>query len=137
VCQAYNCLNLFQKLTSRSFKRIDQLFYCRKGIHSIHSIHLLILCNNVRTNLQWKNARVTREFEVILTDSYENPINIGIIKINGQEYVTDETGKTQFSLVFDEANYNKPIILEAWYSGTLIDSQEIDFFTETPLRLKQ
>ena len=91
----------------------------------------------MRTNLQWKNARVTREFEVILTDSYENPINIGIIKINGQEYVTDETGKTQFSLVFDEANYNKPIILEAWYSGTLIDSQEIDFFTETSLRLKQ
>ncbi len=26
--QAYNCLNLFQKLTSRYFKRISQLFWC-------------------------------------------------------------------------------------------------------------
>ena len=97
----------------------------------------LKISDNLRTNLQWKNAQVTREFDVILTDSQGIPINKGVIKIDGQEYGTDETGKTKFSLVFNEANYNQPVILEAWYSGKLIDHQEIDFFAETPIRLNQ
>ena len=31
MCKAYNCVDLFQKLTSRYLKRISQLSYCRKG----------------------------------------------------------------------------------------------------------
>ncbi len=97
----------------------------------------LKISDNVRTNLQWKNALVTREFDVILTDSQGIPINKGVIKIDAQEYVTDETGKTKFSLIFNEANFNQPMILEAWYSGKLIDHREIDFFAETPIKLNQ
>jgi hypothetical protein len=93
--------------------------------------------DSVRTNLQWKNAQVIREFDVILTDSQGNPINSGVIKIDGEEYITDETGLTKFSLVFNDTNYNQPIILEAWYLGKLIDQQDIDFFAETPIRLNQ
>ena len=51
--------------------------------------------------------------------------------------ITDETGRAKFLLVFDEATYNRAITLEAWYSGELIDQQEIDFFTETPVRLSR
>jgi hypothetical protein len=95
----------------------------------------LKISDDLRANLQWKNAQVTREFEVILTDAQGNPINQGAIKIAGKEYITDDSGKAQFSLVFDEANYNQPVTLEAWSSGELIAQQEIDFFTETPIRL--
>ncbi len=89
----------------------------------------------LRTNLQWKDARVTREFEVILTNSQGTPISQGVIKVGGREYTTDEAGRTRFDIVFDDANYNVPSILEAWYSGTAIARQQIDFFTETPIRL--
>src|SRR4030043_1112308 len=91
--------------------------------------------DSVRTNLQWKNAQEIREFDVILTDSQGHPINSGVIKIDGEEYITDETGLTKFSLLFNDTNYNQPIILEAWYLEKLIDQQVIDFFAETPIRL--
>jgi hypothetical protein len=90
---------------------------------------------DLRTNLQWKDARVTREFEVLLTDSNGNPISQGVIKVGGQEYRTDDAGKTKFSIVFDDANYKVPTSLEAWYSGAPIARQQIDFFTESPIRL--
>jgi hypothetical protein len=93
--------------------------------------------DSVRTNLQWKNAQVIREFDVILTDSQGNPINSGVIKIDGEEYITDETGLTKFSLVFNDTNYNQPIILEAWYLGKLIDQQDIYLFAETPISLNK
>jgi hypothetical protein len=94
----------------------------------------LKISEEVRTNLQWKNAQVTREFDVLLTDAQGTPIPQGVIKIAGQEYVTDETGVATFSLVFTEANYNQPALMEAWKSGELIHQQEIDFFTETPIK---
>jgi|WetSurSiteA1Bulk_404760.scaffolds.fasta_scaffold11601_2 hypothetical protein len=93
--------------------------------------------DSIRTNLQWKNAQVKREFDVILTDSQGNPIHSGVIKVDGYEYLTNENGLTKFSLDFNDTNYNQPIILEAWYLGKLIDQQVIDFFAETPIRLNQ
>jgi hypothetical protein len=90
---------------------------------------------DLRTNLQWKDAQVTREFEVHLVDSKGNPISEGMIKVGGREYRTDGTGKTKFSIVFDDANYKVPTTLEASYSGTPFARQQIDFFTESPIRL--
>jgi hypothetical protein len=97
----------------------------------------LKISEDVRNNLQWKNAQVTREFDVIVTDSQGFPLKGGVIKIGGQEYITDNTGKTTFSLLFNETNYDQQISLEVWLAGELINQQYIDFFIETPIRLSQ
>jgi len=89
----------------------------------------------LREILQWKDARVTREFDVVFTDADGNPVGGVVIRIRGQDYVTDDTGQTKFTVIFDESNYNQPTTLEAWQSGTLIVRQQIDFFTQTPIRL--
>jgi len=89
----------------------------------------------LRENLQWKNARVTREFEVIVTDSQGHPLRGVGIKVSGETHTTDEAGKTKFNLVFNEDNYDKPTPLEVWQSGRLIERREVDFFTETPIRI--
>jgi hypothetical protein len=91
----------------------------------------------LRENLRWNNARVTREFDVIVTDIYGYPLSGVVIKVGGKTYVTDDTGKTKFNMIFNETNYNQPTTLEAWQSGQLIASQGIDFFTETPIRLSK
>lgn len=89
----------------------------------------------VREHLQWKNAQVTREFDVVVSDFLGAPVNGIVIKVSGQNYVTDETGKTKFNITFTDTNYNQPTTLEAWRSGKLFASQGVDFFTETPIRL--
>jgi len=92
---------------------------------------------NLQENLQWKDALVTRIFNVILTNSQGNPMSGGIIKINGEEYETDESGEAKIPIIFNETNYNQFTTLEALYSGEMVDQQDIDFFTETPIRLQQ
>jgi hypothetical protein len=88
---------------------------------------------DVRDHLQWKDAQVTRVYEVFLFDSNGAPINRGVIKIEGREYATDENGKTEFSFVFNDDNYNQPVLVEAWNSGNLVSKIVFDFFTETPI----
>jgi len=90
----------------------------------------------LRENLQWKDARVTREFEVVVTDIHGDPASGVVIKVSSQAYVTDDAGKTKFNIIFNETNYSQPTTLEAWQSGELIARQGIDFFTETPIRLR-
>ena len=90
---------------------------------------------DLRNNLQWKAARVTREFEAVLTDSSGNPISEAVLKVAGKDYPTDATGTARFSIVFDETNYKSPTPLEVWQSGASIAAQQVDFFTESPIRL--
>jgi len=89
----------------------------------------------VRENLQWKDAQVTREFDVIVTGFHGVPVSGIVIKVDGQDYVTDGDGKTKFNIIFTETNYNQPTILESWRSGKLIFRQGVDFFTETPIQI--
>lgn len=89
----------------------------------------------LRENLRWKDARVTREFDVVFADPLGNPVGGVAIRIGGQDYVTDDTGQTKFTMIFNEANYDQPTNLEVWQSGELIARQGIDFFAETPIRL--
>ena len=95
----------------------------------------LQMASELRTNLQWKNAFVTREYEVIVSDPAGNPQAGVAIRYGGHEVTTDGTGKAKMEINFDETNYNKPAPLQAWQAGKQIASQAIDFFTETPLRL--
>jgi len=92
---------------------------------------------DIRNNLQWQDARVTREFEVILTDSKGSPLKGGLIEVGGKQYKADQFGKAIFSIVFDENNYKMPTVLKAYYSDMLVTSKSIDFFTETPIKLSQ
>jgi len=89
----------------------------------------------LRESLEWKDAQVTREFDVVVMDVHGDPVGEVVIKVSGQAYVTDDTGKTKFNVIFNETNYSQPTTLEAWQSGELIARQGIDFFTETPIRL--
>ncbi len=90
--------------------------------------------DDIQNNLQWKNARVTREFDNFLTDSKGNPIPGGVVKVDGKEYMADANGKATFSIVFDEHNYKQFIELSAFVSDTAFGTQRINFFTETPIR---
>ncbi len=92
---------------------------------------------DVRRNLQWKDAQVTREFEVLLTDSHGDPLPNGLVKVGGQEYATDEGGLAIFSILFNEENYNQPTSVEIWGADGLIDRRVVDFFTETPIKVIQ
>jgi hypothetical protein len=91
---------------------------------------------DLRNNLQWQNAKVTREFEVILTDSTGKPIEGGVIKIAGKQYRTDSSGSAKFMFVFDENNYKIPSTFETYLSGNSAGKTNFTFFTETPIRLK-
>jgi hypothetical protein len=87
----------------------------------------------LRENLQWENARVTREFDVVATDVTGSPVGGLQVKVGGGTYTTDSTGRTAFDLVFTEANYNQPTSVEAWRSASLIRQWDLDFFTSTPI----
>jgi len=94
------------------------------------------LGSELRENLQWRGAQVTREFDVILTDAQGTPVSGAVIKINGKEYMTSEAGTAKFSILYDETNYDLPMTLEAWFGDKAMDREGIDFFSETPIRLQ-
>ncbi len=89
----------------------------------------------VRENLQWKDAQVTREYDMIVRDENGNPIEGALIKIDGKTFVSDNAGKAKFSLIFNEFNYIEPKNLEVLQGEDLISQKEINFFTETPIRI--
>jgi len=89
----------------------------------------------LRESLQWKDARVTREFDVIVTNGNGYPAGGVVIKVGGGTYQTDDMGKTKFNMVFDETNFNRPTAMEVWQSGNLLVQQQIDFFAESPIRV--
>lgn len=89
----------------------------------------------LRENLQWKDARVVREFDVRVTDKNGSPISGIVIVIGGNSYVTDNLGRTKFDIVFTAANYNQSISMVAWHLGKPIKQQSVDFFSETPIAI--
>ena len=91
--------------------------------------------DGLRENLQWHDARVTREFDAVVTDRNGDPVGGAVIQVGGQDYLTDDTGHTKFNIIFVETNYDQPTNLEVWHAGELITRRGIDFFTETPVRL--
>jgi hypothetical protein len=97
----------------------------------------LRLALELRENLIWKDARVTREFEVRLVDADGRPLDEGLVRIGGRRHPVDDQGRAWFSIVFDETSYDSPMTLEAVVSGTVVDRQAVDFFTETPIRLQR
>jgi hypothetical protein len=93
--------------------------------------------NDLRKHLQWQDARVTREYDVRITDKSGNPLGGLTAKINNQTFISDETGGFSFSLVFDETNYDRPKKLQVYNGDKLVFRKDIDFFTETPVILAE
>jgi hypothetical protein len=91
----------------------------------------------LRENLQWQNAQVTREFEVIVTDQEGKPLQGVRVAIAGQSCWTGPEGRASFRLMFDEKNYNQPAPVEIWQGEKLLARFKIDFFTATPLKVAQ
>ncbi len=91
----------------------------------------------LRQHLQWKDAQVTREYEVIVSDNIGNPIQGALVKINDEATTTDIAGKAKFNLILNEFNYNKPHILEIYQEDELIAQEEVDFFADTPIVVGQ
>ena len=89
----------------------------------------------VRQNLQWKNARVTREYTAVVTDQNGNPVSGLTVTIGGQSCTTDEKGEVVFRIIFDETNYNQPTELTISKQSQTLYQEDIDFFTTTPIQI--
>jgi len=89
----------------------------------------------LRENLQWKGAQVTREYDVIVEDGNGSPIEGALIRIDGKTSASNSAGEAKFSLVFNELNYVKTKHLEVLEGENVVAQKEIDFFTETPIRV--
>lgn len=99
----------------------------------------LRISQELRHNLQWKQARVTREYEILVIDKNNGPVKGAVIKIGGETFTVDNAGAAKFNLVFDENNYDEPQVLKAFDEEItyLIAQADIDFFTETPVVLSR
>ena len=95
----------------------------------------LSISPELRQNLQWKDARVTREFTAQIFNQSGSPVPGLVVSINGQNYSTDENGNVVFSLVFDETNYNQPTALTITKQSQILYQEDIDFFTATPIQI--
>ncbi len=93
----------------------------------------LKIAPELKRHLQWKDAQVTREYEITVNDGSGNPVGGALIKIEEESIITNDLGKAKFILVYNEFNYNKPHKLEILKEGNIITQKEIDFFTETPI----
>ncbi len=89
----------------------------------------------LRQNLQWKDARVTREFTAQIFNQSGTPVTGLTLSIDGQSYTTDKSGNVVFNLIFDETNYNQPTQLTISKQNQTLYQEDIDFFTATPIQI--
>jgi len=132
------------------------------GYHSTYNQFImqgsLSMGEELRENLQWDGAVVTRQFDVIAMDVIGKPVEGVEIKTEGLwiddntgTYVTDEHGEATFDIKFCSLNYKRevpgsiedtdpsaetPLVLEVWQAGDLIARQPLEFFHETPIRIE-
>lgn len=93
----------------------------------------LKIAPELKKHLQWKNAKVTREYTAVATGLNGEPLEGLTVKIGGKSYTTDRAGGVRFNIVFNENNYNAQQNLDIYEDGKLIRQSGIDFFTETPV----
>ncbi len=87
----------------------------------------------LRQHLQWRNAQVQRVYEVLILDRNGQPVKDISIVVDGESFVTDDEGRTEFTLGFDEENYHELIVIKIYKEGKTVAKFEVDFFTETPI----
>ena len=89
----------------------------------------------LREHLQWHNASVKRIYDVLVLDRISQPVKGISINIDEKTFLTDDSGKTEFRLIFNETSYLIPKELEVIEGNKITAKREIDFFTETPIIL--
>lgn len=89
----------------------------------------------VKKHLQWQNAIVKRIYDVLVLDINSLPITGISLKIDGKTFLTNDNGKTDFPLIFNETSYIKSKELEVIKETKMIAKRKIDFFTETPITI--
>lgn len=95
----------------------------------------LKIAPELREHLQWKDARVTREYTAVISDASGRPISGLTVEIDGKSYTTDANGEVVFRLVFDETNFGQPTQLTVTRLGAVLLEHVIDFFSETPIAI--
>jgi len=95
----------------------------------------LTISPELRDHLQWHMAQVTREYEVQVAGESGEPIR-GTIRIAGKTFPTDDAGKAVFSLLFTDEDYLRSRELEVVRQYETIASREVDFFSQTPIRIE-
>ena len=90
----------------------------------------------LRENLQWKDAWVTREFELFVRDREGRPVVGAEVRVGGWVYRTDKRGRAVFRMTFDEENYNRPTRVEIRFHGGTIAEVNVDFFTSSPIEVR-
>jgi len=95
----------------------------------------------VREALRWKDAQVTREYDIIVNDANNNPIEGALIKIDGKNArviiwngTTDNQGEASFNLTFADGNYTDALRLEA-VKGNYSATMNVGFLSDTPIVL--
>ncbi len=87
----------------------------------------------LKEHLQWQNATVKRIFDVIVLDRNSLPIKGMLLRVDGKTILTDDNGKANFPLIFNDTSYIESRELEVIKENKIIAKREIDFFTETPI----
>ena len=89
----------------------------------------------------WDSTVIEREYLVLITDLDGEPIENADVQVRDPrgrvvfEGKTDSEGKASFSLSFNDGNYRDDWTLAASVPRGWSTSQQIDFLTDTPIRI--
>lgn len=91
--------------------------------------------DGIQDNLQWKDATVTREYDIHVVKKDGTPLSGVLVQMNGQNVSTDSDGKAKISIQFDEYNFKQNMILKISLPDNTTTEKEISFFSETPIKV--
>ena len=95
----------------------------------------LTIDSAVQNNLQWKDATVTREYEIHIAKKDGSPVEGAIVHVNGETAVSDSLGVAKISIRFDESNFKQQYMLKIKAPNTSEIEHTVSFFSETPIRI--
>lgn len=87
----------------------------------------------VQENLQWNDATVTREYDILVLKKGGKPIENALLKINGEIIYSDNAGKAKINIRYDEFNFKESMILKVITPDNTVLEREVSFFSETPI----
>lgn len=93
----------------------------------------LTLAGDLRNNLQFKDAQVTREYEILVRDINGKPVQGAGVTYGGTVHATDGSGRAFIDALWNGATYNQPQNVKITLGSATPVTAAIDFFTNTPV----
>lgn len=93
----------------------------------------LTLAKELKNNLQFKDAHVSREYDILVRDKNGQPVQGAEVSFDGTIYKTDSSGHAVFSVLWDGNTYALPREMKTSFASTSPVTTAIDFFTNTPV----